>query len=201
MRIDDTPPPAANSDPKSSEADSSRTDDQKDGTSPFSKVLAKKREPREESESSKRGLGRQEGDSASFPALQMPTDLAQQMPAEGVTAKRSVELPVQLQQLVHEISVVAGKHQVHIEMNSNVLKGLQIHIENRNGAVAIQFLSDSPTVTTLLSSNLGMLSEGLAERGVNVSDSTDTSNSSSSGEGRASSARFARGGQGQGRRG
>src|SRR5262249_33449183 len=87
-----------------------------------------------------------------------------------VESQHVVQLPRELQQLVREISVVAGGNAVNIELNSNVLKGLHIRIEKQNEAVAIQFQSTSEDVARLLSRNLDSLSQGLADRGVNVAD-------------------------------
>jgi len=79
------------------------------------------------------------------------------------------------------------------------LKGLQINIENQNGAIAIQFLTNSPAITTLLTNNLSLLSKGLDVRGVNVSDiridNSDSSKSSYSG-GQQSGGRSSGGSQG-----
>jgi len=82
-------------------------------------------------------------------------------------------VPIALQELVREISVAtnaAGNQQVHIEMNSNVLKGLHVVVERKDGAVAIQFQSSSDEVARLLSRNADALSQGLADRGVSVAD-------------------------------
>jgi|KBSMisStaDraftv2_1062788.scaffolds.fasta_scaffold194676_3 flagellar hook-length control protein FliK len=199
MRIDDTTPPAATTDSSDADTDTTKSDDQTDEASPFARVLAKKQEGRQEGSATKGGVGGKKEDPASFAAMQIPADLSPRVQPEAITAKHAVELPPQLQQLVHEISVVAGKHQVHIEMNSNVLKGLQINIENQNGAIAIQFLTNSPAITTLLTNNLSLLSKGLDVRGVNVSDiridNSDSSKSSYSG-GQQSGGRSSGGSQG-----
>jgi flagellar hook-length control protein FliK len=171
MRIDDSmPPAAATSETGDSDTDTTQSEDQQGEGSPFSRILAKKQEGRQEGGSTKGSFGGKKEDTAPFAALQMPAELPPRVQPEAITAKHSVELPPELQNLVREISVVAGKHQAHIEMNSNVLKGLQIQIENQNGAVSIQFLTSSPEVATLITNNLSLLSKGLDDRGVNVSD-------------------------------
>lgn len=201
MRIDDTLPPAAPTESGDSETDPNKSDDQKEGTSPFSRVLAKKQEGRQEGASSKGVLGGRKEDMAALATPpQVPSEFAQHLKPEAIASKQTVEIPPQLQQLVHEISVVAGKHQAHIEMNSNVLKGLQVHIESQNGAVSIQFLTTSPAITTLLANNMSLLSKGLEVRGVNVSDiridNTETSKSSFSGGSTQTGSRPSGGGQG-----
>jgi len=171
MRIDDSmPPAAAPSETSDSDTDATQSDDQQGEGSPFSRILAKKQEGRQEGTPSKGNFGGKKDDTSSLATLQMPAELSSPVQPEAISAKHSVELPPELQQLVREISVVAGKHQAHIEMNSNVLKGLQVHIENQNGAVSIQFLTSSPEVATLITNNLSLLSKGLDDRGVNVSD-------------------------------
>ena len=109
-------------------------------------------------------------DASNINVIATPANFSQVSPAQEVTAKHVVEIPPQLQQLVREISVVAGRDQVHIELNSNVLKGLHIEIEKQNGGIAIQFQSSSPEVTKLLTSNMTVLSQSLADRGLSVSD-------------------------------
>jgi flagellar hook-length control protein FliK len=201
MRIDDTPPPAATTDSNDSDTDSKKSDDQKDDASLFSRVLAKTKDGRQEESAAKGMLGGRKEETPSFAALQVPAEFSAALKPEAVAGKHTVEIPVQLQQLVHEISVVASKQQVHIEMNSSVLKGLQVQIEKQNGAVSIQFLTTSPTITTLLSNNLSLLSKGLEDRGVSVSDiridSPDRSGSSSFGGGQQAGSRFGGGGQGR----
>jgi flagellar hook-length control protein FliK len=70
---------------------------------------------------------------------------------------------------VREISVVvnpSGNQQVHIEMNSQVLKGLHIQIERNQGTIAIQFQSNSAQVTDLLQKNVAVLSQALSDKGM-----------------------------------
>ncbi len=178
MKIGDPQPPT--SDPQvSNDSDSSQNNDSKDSDgSAFSRVLAKKRDPGQQGagtalwQGGKRpsgdldpaSLGLAQGPQAQFGQLLQPT---------AVESKRAVAVPVELQQLVHEITVgvnAAGNQQVSIELNSNVLKGLHIRIERQQGAVSIQFQSTSDQVSSLLSNNLDALSEGLADRGVSVSN-------------------------------
>ena len=179
MKIGDPKPPASDPQVSGNDLDSSQNSDNKDSDgSPFSRVLAKKRDPNQQaagtalSQGGKRpsgdldpaSLGLMQGPQAQFGQLLQPT---------AVESKRAVAVPVELQQLVHEITVgvnAAGNQQVSIELNSNVLKGLHIRIERQQGAVSIQFQSTSDQVTSLLSNNVGALAEGLADRGVSVSN-------------------------------
>jgi flagellar hook-length control protein FliK len=104
-----------------------------------------------------------------------------------------------LQQLVKEILVVVqspDQQQVHVEMNSNVLKGLQVDIHRQDGAVAIQFHSTSDQVNNLISTNIDMLSQGLEDRGVNVS-SIRVAGSKESGRAQDFKGQPSRGGQGR----
>ncbi len=171
MRIDDTGAPSTDSGVKSSDRDSSRT---RDNESSFSKVLAKKRESGQEGA---KGGKPGEGDVAGMiPGLMGAQGLLdpslQPAPVEGQSTV--VAVPPELQQLVREISSVVnaeGNQQMNIELNSNVLKGLQIRIERqRDGAIAVQFQSSSADVARLLAKNVDVLSQGLAERGVNVAN-------------------------------
>jgi flagellar hook-length control protein FliK len=132
--------------------------------------LAKKRDPNQANTS---------GKNPEIAGLAVPANLKEQsgfdnsIRAAQTAGTTTVEVPPELQQLVREISVVvnAPEHQqIHIELNSSVLKGLQIRIERQQGAIAIQFQSASAAVTRLVSTNLNTLAQGLAERGVNVSD-------------------------------
>ena len=71
-----------------------------------------------------------------------PFNLAMQ-PSQ-VENKHIVTLPPELQHVVREISVAvndSGRQQVHIELNSNVLKGLHIRVERQDAGVAIRFQS------------------------------------------------------------
>ncbi|MGC2194488.1 MAG: flagellar hook-length control protein FliK [Terriglobales bacterium] len=173
MKISDPQPPTSDPEVNTDDVDSSQKSDD-DAPSPFSQLLAKKKGTDQDAGQLKRGKS-SEGDTgpmgAVFPQggkLFDPTIQAGQ-----VESKHIVGVPVDLQQLVREISVVvnaAGNQQVNIEMNSSVLKGLHVRIERREGAVAIQFQSASEEVAGLLSKNLDALTQGLADRGVSVAD-------------------------------
>lgn len=177
MKISDSQPPASdpdvNADVNADDVDSSHDVDNEE-PSAFSKLLAKKRGTEEDGTELKRGkTGEKDVPpiGTAFSPGEKNFDTAVQ--ARQVESKRAVAMPVELQQLVRELSVVvnaAGNQQVHIELNSNVLKGLHIRIERHEGAVAIQFQSTSDQVAGLLSKNLDALSEGLADRGLNVAD-------------------------------
>ncbi len=173
MRISDPQPKANDANVSSRDLDSSQRDE-KSESSGFAKVLAKKQQGGEDGAKSKDGkqFGN-ELDPASAGLMQMPKAFDAPIQAVQVDGKRVVAVPPELQQLVHEISVVvnsADRQQVHIELNSNVLKGLHIRIDRQDGAVAIQFQSTSDQVANLLARNIDALSQGLADRGVNVSD-------------------------------
>jgi flagellar hook-length control protein FliK len=177
MKINDTQAPAPDPSPDSSDVDASRDDDKKqDEASAFSRVLAKKQQSQQEAASLKGGKREEaDTDTSKFSQVSNPETFHPVAEAKNVESKHVVELPSQLQQLVREVSVAAGKNQVQIEMNSNVLKGLNIRIERQNGELAIQFQTTSPEVSKLLSSNLDALSQGLADRGLSVADISITS--------------------------
>jgi hypothetical protein len=175
MKINDTQPPDDDSTVNTDNLDSDDVDSSSnsgdDQPSAFSQMLAKKREADREGLQSQRGKGMQSGSNlepgaTSFQAF----DQARNAPAAvaAMDSKHVVALPPDLQQLVREISVAAnqaGNQQVHIEMNSTVMKGLQIRIERHEGTLAIQFQSQSDQVTSLLSKNVEALSQGLMNLG------------------------------------
>jgi flagellar hook-length control protein FliK len=173
MRISDSQPSAEDSEVNSKDVDSSQKSDD-DKQSAFSKVLAKKKGADQDTGPVNKGKsteGELNPNVMMFP--QGEKSFSQAMQAGQVDSKRIVALPTDLQQLVREISVVvnaSGNQQVNIEMNSKTLQGLHVQIERRDGAVAIQFQSNSDQVAGLLSRNLESLSQGLAERGVNVAE-------------------------------
>jgi len=179
VKIDDAQPPASDPEVNTEEVDSPQTSQStqssdQDEPSSFSKLLAKKRGGEQDSNPLKRGKG---ADNDINPASAMFASSGKvfesAISAGQVGGKQNVALPVELQQLVREISVVvnaAGNQQVNIEMNSNVLKGLHVHIERKEGVVAIQFDSTSDQVANLLIKNLESLSQGLADRGVGVAE-------------------------------
>lgn len=172
MKINDTQ--ATDPSDDTQDVDSSQDDDKKqDEPSAFSRALAKKQEAAALQEGGSAKAAKKGDDATDTSRLnQFATREAFSQVAETkqVESKHAVELPQQLHQLVREISVAAGKNQVQIEMNSNVLKGLNIQIERQNGALAIQFQTSSPEVTKLISNNLESLSQGLSDRGLNVAD-------------------------------
>lgn len=143
-----------------------------DGSSAFAKVLSKKQSQDSPSDrSSKDSQGDLNGTLGTLLTTPEPSDRA--IDAGAIADKHLVSLPPDLAQLVREISVVVnapGQQQVHIELNSTALKGLQIRIDRQEGAIAIQFQSTSDEVAQLLSKNIDGLTQGLADRGLNVSD-------------------------------
>jgi len=158
---------------KVDDREASHTDGQRQKNEPstFSRVLAKKPTPNQDSADSdgNRRSG-SEFDPLTMVMPSQPSRLDRSMEPGKIEAKHVVELPQDLQNVVREIAVVNGGREVHIEMNSNVLKGLHIRIEKQDGAVAIQFQSSSEDTARILSRNLDGLSQTLADRGVNVSD-------------------------------
>jgi Flagellar hook-length control protein FliK len=154
------------------DANSTSQTSTQDGSSTFAKVLAKKQaQDNSPFDSSKNSKGDLDPTLATPLATPGPSDRGIDTPA--VEDKHIVSLPPDLEQLVHEISVVVnapGQQQVHVELNSTVLKGLQIRIDRQQGGVAIQFQSSSDEVARLLSKNVDALTQGLADRGVNLAD-------------------------------
>ena len=173
MKITDPQPAASDPNVNADEVDSSQNAE-KDEPSHFSQVLAKKQEANQDGAKPKGGKRPESGlDPTAAGLMESPKTFDQSIQAAQVEAKRVVAVPVELQQLVREISVAvnaAEKQQVHIELNSNVMKGLHIRIDRQDGAVSIQFQSGSDEVAKLLSRNVIALSQGLADRGVSVAD-------------------------------
>jgi flagellar hook-length control protein FliK len=174
MKISDSQPPVSDADLETDRADSSQSDE-KDEPSSFSRLLVKKQVSNQggamQAKDGKQSATEFEAIVATF--MQIPKSFDSSMQTAQVESKHAVSLPPELQQVVREISLVvnaAGNHEVHIELNSNVLKGLHIRIGRQEGAVAIQFQSASEQVMNLLSRNLDALSQALVDRGVNVAD-------------------------------
>ena len=165
MKINDAQPPDDDSTVNTDNLDSDDVDSSSnsgdDQPSTFSQLLAKKREA--EGLQSQRGKSMQSGPDLGAGATSFQVfDQSRNAPAAvaAMDSKHIVALPADLQQLVREISVAtnqAGNQQVHIEMNSTVMKGLQIRIERHEGTLAIQFQSQSDQVTNLLSKNVEAL--------------------------------------------
>jgi flagellar hook-length control protein FliK len=174
MRISDVPPESDPSVNNADDANSQQTSEQ-DESSNFSKMLARKRAAGQEGNQPEGSLKPQSSSSSTNidPTQIQPPGFQTSIQATAVESKHIVAIPPELQQLVREISTTvnsAGNHQVSIEMNSNVLKGLNIRIERGDAGVAIQFQSNSAQVSALLQNNMSSLSQGLADRGVRVSD-------------------------------
>ena len=170
MRISDQPAAVPSSDSSSEDVGSSEKKRQ-DEASSFSRTLAKKRDLNRESPQAK--TKNEENPGAVADRKEGQSRLDGPISSEGAVGASPVAVPPELQQLVREISLVAnaaGNQQVHIELNSNVLKGLHINIERQNGVIKIQFVSASAEVGRLLSSNLSSLTQGLADRGLEVGD-------------------------------
>ncbi|HMK29060.1 MAG TPA: type III secretion HpaP family protein [Terriglobales bacterium] len=178
MRIDDNQPPL---DDPSVNTDDVQSDDIDSGStqsdqepSAFSQLLAKKK-AQDKDAASARPEKKQEGGNFAGSGFMRPELVRESSgPVGNIEGKHAVDLPPDLQQLVREISVAtnqAGNEQVQIEMNSGVLKGLRVRIERQEGALAIQFQTDSLQVSNLISRNLDSLSEALSnlgEGGVNI---------------------------------
>ena len=174
MRINDSQPSSSDSAVKADDRDKSQNDQSKD-SSAFSRVLAKKREGTQDDGQSKTGKQKDTDPGLITAGLMGPQAMLDQaIQPTAVQSKTSVQVPPELQGLVREISSVVnanGNQQVNIELNSNVLKGLHIRIERqKDGAIAVQFQSSSDDVARLLTKNMDALSQGLADRGVNVGD-------------------------------
>jgi Flagellar hook-length control protein FliK len=172
MKITDSQPPLSDPNSRADDADSSKkTKDE--GASPFSQLLSKKKGANNGDEFP--GKGAQLRESAFDPVAaglipgQMPKTDSPIHTAQ-VESKHPIALPVELQQLVREITVgvdAAGRQEVHIEMNSNVLKGLHIQVERKDGAIAILFQTTSGQVTDLLQRNVAALSQAFSDKGMN----------------------------------
>jgi flagellar hook-length control protein FliK len=177
MKIDDSQPvddPSVNTDDMESDDVDSQSTQSDNEPSAFSQLLAKKK-AQERDTASPRTEKKREEPKVSTPGFMRPEEFRNVAgPVGSLEGKRAVAMHADLQQLVREISVVmdkAGNQQVQIEMNSNVLKGLHIRIERQEGALAIQFQTDSQQVSSLISRNLESLSQALSnlgEGGVNI---------------------------------
>ena len=119
MRIDDSQPSSSDQAVKSSDRDKSSTDQNKDSS--FSKVLAKKRDGKQDDADSRTGK-QKDTDPSLIPGLMGGPQalLEQSMQPTAVQSKSPVQLPPELQGLVREISSlvnVKGNQQVNIELN------------------------------------------------------------------------------------
>jgi flagellar hook-length control protein FliK len=162
-------------DPNANSEDAAAVDQTDDESSTFAQLLAKKRSAAGEDHGTKPKSTQQQADGIDTAergvARQKEGTATQTAAVKGAEGSRIVELPRELQALVHEISVSlnGAKHkQVNIELNSNVLKGLHIQIEQQGTGVSIQFVSASDSVGAMLTRNMSALSEALANRGVDV---------------------------------
>ena len=173
MKIDDNQPSiddaSLNADEVESDDMESQSTQADDQPSAFSQMLAKKKGDDREATASrtekKKEAPRQPSAGS---AQQQPLLRELSGSVASIDSKRAVSLPPDLQQLVREITVAmdkAGNEKVQIEMNSDVLKGLQVKIERQQGALAIQFVTDSQQVSGLINRNLESLSQSLSSLG------------------------------------
>lgn len=172
MRISDSQSAAGDANVSQKGLDSSQNKT-KDDSSAFSKVLSKKQDSKDAATAKNGKPSGGDLESAAEALLSMPKIFDSTIEASQMEGTRVVAVPPELQQLVREISVVinnAGTQQVHIELNSNVLKGLHIHVDRQDGVMSIQFQSTSDQIAKLLSRNVEALSQGLADRGVSVAE-------------------------------
>jgi Flagellar hook-length control protein FliK len=101
----------------------------------------------------------------------MPQQPLQQN-APPISQTSGTDLPVPIQNLVHEIQVHVdprGGAEVRIQFDSEVLDGLRVNIrKGEEGEIGITFLAQNETTTQLLSKHIPTLSHALASRGVPV---------------------------------
>lgn len=204
MKIDDNQPsiddPSLNADDIESDDIDSQSTQSDDQPSAFSQVLAKKKANDRDANTSRTEKKKEAPRPPNASSAQQPFLREVSGSVVGIDSKRAVSLPPELQQLVREISVAmdkAGNEKVQIEMNSNVLKGLQIRIERQQGALSVQFMTDSQQVSGLISRNIDALSQSLSslgEAGVNIR----VTGSRESGRAWETKYRGQQGGQGQG---
>jgi len=172
MKIDDNQPaiddPSLNADDIEADDIDSQSTQSDDQPSAFSQVLAKKKSDERDANSTRTEKKKEAPRPSNAAYAQQPSLREVSGPVTSIESKRAVSLPPDLQQLVREISVAmdkAGNEKVQIEMNSNVLKGLQIKIERQQGALAIQFVTDSQQVSGLINRNIEALSQSLSSLG------------------------------------
>jgi flagellar hook-length control protein FliK len=193
-------------DPNLNSEDVAATDQTDDDSSTFAQLLAKKRTAAGEDHGAKSRTAQQPADrvDAGRGAAQQNEGTPRQPgTVKGAEATRNVEIPRELQALVHEISVSLGgaKHrQVNIELNSSVLKGLHIQIEQQGTGVNIQFISASDSVGAMLTRNMSALAQGLADRGVEVKELQVTTTDGKTRGGRLTKSGSAGSSQGKGGR-
>jgi hypothetical protein len=170
MRVTETDPVKA---PDTNVDATASQESDKDKASPFAKLLSRKQQPDQDADRLGVGKGPKSELDASMSSLLENETRALTVGAPSTEDKHVVTLPPQLQELVREISLgvnASGQEQVQIDLNSNVLKGLQIRIEKHEGGVAIQFQSSSEEVASLLSKSADTLSRALVDRGLTVLD-------------------------------
>jgi len=172
MKIDDNQPSIDDASLNADEIESDDLDSQStqsdDQPSAFSQVLSKKKADDREVNSSRTEKKKEAPRPPNPGSAQQPFIREVSGSVAGVDSKQAVSLHPDLQKLVREISVAmdkAGNEKVQIEMNSNVLKGLQIKIERQQGTLQIQFLTDSQQVSGLINRNIEALSQSLSSLG------------------------------------
>jgi hypothetical protein len=178
MKIDDNQPSIddanLNADDVESEDIDSQSAQSDDQPSAFSQVLAKKKSDERDATSSRTEKKKEAQRQPNPTFSQQPLIREVSGSVTSIDSKHTVGLPPDLQQLVREITVAmdkAGNEKVQIEMNSDVLKGLQIKIERQQGELQVQFLTDSQQVSGLINRNIDALSQSLSslgEGGVNI---------------------------------
>ncbi len=173
MKVTDPQPPASDGSDLAVNDDDLDSSDQSDQEEPsaFSQVLARKRQANQEGSQAKGKRADSNADPTAGASAAVQPTFEQAMQAAPVESKHVVAVPPEIEQLVDEISVVVGpegKQEVHIEMNSNVLDGLQIVIDRQDAGIRVQFQSASEQVTALVSNNIAALAQGLEDRGVAV---------------------------------
>ncbi len=175
MKVTDPQPPASDDSDLGVNDDELDSTDQSDQDEPsaFSQVLARKRQANQEGSQAKGKRADSSAEPAAGATMPVQPSFEQAMQMAPVESKHVVAVPPEIEQLVDEISVVVGpegKQEVHIEMNSNVLDGLQIVIDRQDAGIRVQFQSASEQVTALVSNNIAALTQGLEDRGVAVAD-------------------------------
>lgn len=110
------------------------------------------------------------GDSSIFRLPQSSTSIESGKIADPNTSASS-QIEKLSTELSHEIDVVKKSgvtEGVNITFDSKALEGLQVQIRQENGEMSIRFVTQSDTISRLLSRNVGELKASLANKGVKV---------------------------------
>jgi flagellar hook-length control protein FliK len=108
---------------------------------------------------------------SSMPRLPQPSASGESAKIAQPSTSATPQIEGLSTELAHQIDVVKKDgvtEGVNITFDSKALEGLQVQIRQENGEMSIRFVTQSDTVSKLLSRNVGELKESLANKGVKV---------------------------------